>query len=303
MQITDAHHHLWCPVNDSAAINYVWLKKIGAPKPFGDPTPIQRDYLIDEFRAESSRHDIVASIHVQADGAIPDPVREADWLQTLSNAHALPSAHIGFLDLTAADLQDTLQRYQALPGFRGVRQILSRIDDRPDISFAGEHYLKNPTWRRQFAQLAEQQLSFDLQLYPEQMAEAAAFFAQHENVPLVLDHAGSPYDQSAQGLKTWQTALAELAALPQCTVKLSGFGMFDQNWSADSIQSLFDTMLELFGAERMLWGSNFPVDKLMRGYDVVIDQVLLCAERCGLSKQDIAQIFHHNAQAFYRLSA
>lgn len=301
MQITDAHHHLWCPVNDTTNINYVWLKKIGAPKPFGDPTPIQRDYLLDEFRAESSKHEIVASIHVQADGAIPNPVRESEWLQQLSHKHALPSAHIGFLDLTAANAQATLERYQQLSGFRGVRQILSRIDDRPDISFVPEHYLQNPIWRDQFSLLAEHNLSFDLQLYPQQMAEAATFLSEHPNVPVVIDHAGSPYDQSTAGLKQWHAGMKELAALPHCHVKLSGFGMFDTQWTADSIQPLFDGMLELFGAERMMWGSNFPVDKLMRDYDFVIGEIMGCAERCGLSAKEITQIFHHSAQAFYRL--
>ncbi len=301
MKITDAHHHLWCPVNDTANINYVWLKKIGAPKPFGNPTPIQCDYLLDEFRNESSKHEIAASIHVQADGAIPDPVRESEWLQELSDEHALPSAHIGFIDLTASDVQTTLERYQKLSGFRGVRQILSRIDDRPDISFVPEHYLQNPVWCEQFALLAEHNLSFDLQLYPQQMAEAAAFLAQHDNIPVVIDHAGSPYDQSAAGLKQWHTGMAELASLTHCSVKLSGFGMFDTQWTADSIQPLFEGMLELFGAERMMWGSNFPVDKLMRDYDFVIEQNEICAECCGLSEPELAKIFHHNAQAFYRL--
>ncbi|MGB1012222.1 MAG: amidohydrolase family protein [Thiolinea sp.] len=301
MQITDAHHHLWCPVNDTANINYVWLKKIGAPKPFGDPTAIQRDYLSDEFRSESTRHNIVASVHVQADGAIPDPVRESEWLQELGENKGLPTAHIGFLDLTSPDVENTLERYQKLTGFRGVRQILSRIDDRPDISFVPEHYLQNPQWRDQFGQLAEHGLSFDLQLYPQQMAEAAEFFSQHKDIPLVIDHAGSPYDQSAKGLQQWHTGMAELAALPHCSVKLSGFGMFDTQWTADSIQPLFDGMLELFGAKRMMWGSNFPVDKLMRDYDFVIAQIKACAERCGLSDHEIEQIFHHNAQAFYKL--
>ena len=183
MQIIDAHHHLWCPVNDTANIGYIWLKKVGAPKPFGDPTPIQRDYLLEEFRAESSQHEIISSVHVQADGAIPDPVRESIWLQELSDQHGLPGAHIGFVDLTSPDLQTTLERYQQLSGFRGVRQILSRIDERPDISFVPEHYLRSPIWREQFVLLAEHNLSFDLQLYPQQMHEAAEFLARHENIP------------------------------------------------------------------------------------------------------------------------
>jgi predicted TIM-barrel fold metal-dependent hydrolase len=65
MQIIDAHHHLWAPETDPANTGYVWLKNIGAMKPFGDPTPIQRDYLVNEFRSESVEHELIGSVHVQ----------------------------------------------------------------------------------------------------------------------------------------------------------------------------------------------------------------------------------------------
>ena len=129
MKIIDAHHHLWCPVKDTADIGYVWLKNIGAMKPFGDPTSIQRDYLVEEFQAESEKHELVGSVHVQADGGIPDPVKESEWLESLNEKTALPSVHVGFLDLAKPDAQQVLERYLPLKGFRGVRQILSRIDD------------------------------------------------------------------------------------------------------------------------------------------------------------------------------
>lgn len=301
MKIVDAHHHLWAPATDPANIGYVWLKNIGAMKPFGDPTPIQRDYGVDEFRNESTKYELVGSVHVQCDGAIPDPVREAVWLESLQQDSGLPSTHVGFLDLTASDVQQTLERYLQLPGFRGVRQILSRIDDRPEISFAPQHYHLNPVWREQFGLLAEHGLSFDLQLYPQQMAGVAEFLAQHPDIPVVIDHAGSPYDQSKTGRLKWKQGLTLLAELPHCQIKLSGFGMFDPQWDVDSTLLLFADIIELFGTERVMWGSNFPVDKLMRSYDFGIQILLDCAERTGFADKDIERIFCDNAQTFYRL--
>jgi predicted TIM-barrel fold metal-dependent hydrolase len=301
MQIIDTHHHLWAPETDPANIGYVWLKNIGAMKPFGDPTAIQRDYGVDEFCSESVEHELIGSVHVQCDGAIPDPVRESEWLESLQAEHGLPSVHVGFLDLTSGDAQQTLERYVKLPHFRGVRQILSRIDERPEISFVPEHYLRNPLWREQFGLLAEHELSFDLQLYPQQMAEAAEFLAQHADIPVVIDHAGSPDDQSEAGQVKWKQGLALLAELPHCQVKLSGFGMFNAAWDVESTLPLFADMAELFGAERMMWGSNFPVDKLMRPYDFGVRVLLDCAERVGLNQVAVAGIFCDNARAFYRL--
>jgi len=301
MHIIDAHHHFWCPVNDTAGIGYVWLKNIGAMKPFGDPTAIQRDYLPNEFAAEPTQHQIIGSVHVQADGAIANPVKESLWLEQLNAEHDLPSVHVGFIDLTADDAEDELQRYFALPGFRGVRQILSKLDDRPDISFAGEHFLRNPIWRQQYRLLAKQHLSFDCQLYPEQMAEAAAFFSRHPDIPVIIDHAGSPYDQSRKGLVTLKYGLKALAALPHCHIKLSGFGMFDPAWTAKSIEPIFDTILDAFGPERVLFGSNYPVDKLMRPYDFIVDELVRCCENAQLNKSAQEKIFNRNAKAFYRL--
>lgn len=301
MKIIDSHHHLWCPVNDTTGIDYVWLKNIGAMKPFGDPTPIQRDYLPSEFSAEPTRHEIVGSVHVQADGAIPDPVKESQWLEYINAVYGLPSVHVGFIDLTADDVEATLQRYFKLPGFRGVRQIISKLDNRQNLSFVGEHYLRNPLWRQQYRLLAKQHLSFDCQLYPEQMVEAASFFAQHPEIPVIVDHAGSPYDQSSNGLVTLKYGLKALAALPHCHIKLSGFGMFDPLWTAESIRPVFDIILESFGPNRILFGSNYPVDKLMRPYDFIVDELISCCERSKLSQDDQKKIFSGNARDVYRL--
>jgi len=77
MKLFDAHHHLWIPEKEAPAIGYGWLKDIGAIKPFGDPTPIQRNYEWAEYSAESHDHELVGSVYVQVDGAIGDPV--ASW--------------------------------------------------------------------------------------------------------------------------------------------------------------------------------------------------------------------------------
>ena len=75
-KIIDAHHHLWAPQTPALDVGYVWLKDIGAPKPFGDPTPIQRDYLLDEFLSEATPDRLAGSVHLQCDPKIPDPVAE-----------------------------------------------------------------------------------------------------------------------------------------------------------------------------------------------------------------------------------
>jgi len=295
MDFIDAHHHLW----DLGAVDYVWLKQIGAPKPFGDPTPIQRDYLVDEFRRDTAGSNLVGSVHVQCDAALADPVAETAWLSGVADAHRLPSAIVGFVDLSSDAAWETLARHRAFPRFRGVRQIVGRVPDRPEISFTDRDLMAEPTWRRNFARLAEHGLSFDLQLYPEQMAAAAELLAAHADVPVVIDHAGSPYDQTPAGLDAWAAGLARLAALRNVHIKVSGLGMYDRAWDATRSRAIFETILELFGTGRTMFGSNFPVDSLMRPYGFVVDQFRAWA--APLPPAGHAALLADTARRFYRL--
>lgn len=293
--IIDSHHHLWNPDTNTPDIGYVWLKNIGAMKPFGDPTPIQRDYLLDEFQAEAPQ--IVGSVHLQCDGAIPDPVAETAFIQELCDAANHPVRIVGFVDLAKENAEETILRHAAYKGFTGIRHILSRLDDKPALCFAGEHFLHNPLWRENFALLAKHNLSFDAQLYPEQMHDAAALFAEHPDTPIIIDHAGSPHDQSDRGMEKWREGINAMAALPQCSVKLCGFGMFDQQWNAETIRPMVEHLVETFGTDRILFGSNFPVDKLMRTYeDCVIDIAELIAP---LGDEAIDAVFAGNAKRIY----
>ena len=299
MRIVDAHHHLWIPERRDPDIGYGWLRDLGAPKPFGDPTPIQRDYEWPEFAAESARHELAGSVHVQTDGAV-DPVAETAWVQSVFDATDLDHAIVGLADLAAPDLADLLDAHARHGDFRGVRQILSRLDDDPARSFAPRHLVRDPDWRAGFASLAGRGLSFDLQLYPGQMPEVAEFLADHPGVPVIVDHAGSPHDRSEAGLASWRDGTARLAALgSHVSIKLSGFGMFDARWSAESVRPLVDHLLGHFGPERTMWGSNFPVDSLMASYDHAIDAVSACLD--GLDEGGADAVMGATARRVYRL--
>lgn len=297
-RIVDAHHHLWNPVSRVPDIGYEWLAKIGAPKPFGDPTPIQRDYLLDEFRAETGS-DMLASVHVQADGAIPDPVAETRFIQAISDQAGFPIAIVGFVDLAACNAEAVLRRHIESPNFRGVRQIIARLDHRPELSFAPVHYLRLPEWRANFALLERYGLRFDLQLYPEQMLEAAAFLEEFPAVPVIIDHAGSPNDRSSEGIERWVNGIDALARLPNTSLKLSGFGMFDRDWRLSSIGPLLDHIDACFGEQRVLFGSNYPVDKLMRPYDDIIADLGARYQQKG--DGTLAAVFYENASRIYAI--
>ncbi|MFK7857451.1 MAG: amidohydrolase [Granulosicoccus sp.] len=294
----DAHHHLWIPESADPDLGYRWLRDIGAMKPFGDPTPIQRNYEWAEFSSES-RHQMAGSVYLQVDGAIADPVAETTWIQEIFNETGLKHAIVGLVDLASKDAIDVLEGHARHSFFKGVRQILSRLDEHPALCFAPVHYLRDARWRDQFQLLGERSLSFDLQLYPEQMIEAATFLSRFPQVPVIIDHAGSPHDQSPKGLATLQKGLIALSSLEHVTIKLCGFGMFDSNRTAASVKPVTDIVLEHFGPERVMFASNFPVDKLMGTYDELLQ--IVADNLQGLSREQQSSIWHDTAARVYRL--
>jgi len=295
--LLDSHHHLW----DLKVLDYVWLKQLGVPKQFGDPTPIQRNYLKEHFHkdvSEAKEVKFVGSVHIQVDGAIPDPVSETSWLSKISPS-GIPSAIVGFVDLTRKNAEDVIKRHLSFHEFRGVRQIIGMLENHPEISFTKEHLLRNKRWQENFSLMEKYKLSFDLQLYPEQMKESADFLARFPEIPIVIDHAGSPYDQTEAGFKFWKKSLTYLAELPNIFIKLSGFGMYDRNWSSKSSLALFETILELFEPKRIMWGSNFPVDGLMKSYNFCVEQLLHWIS--PLTFEDQSLIASETARKFYRI--
>ena len=298
MKFIDAHHHLWIPESNYPDLGYRWLRDIGAMKPFGDPTSIQRNYEWEEFAGESE-HQMAGSVYLQVDGAIADPVAETAWVQSVFERTGLQHAIVGLVDLTSDQAEHHLVAQADYSMFRGVRQILSRLEAHPQLCFASEHLLRNAKWRDQFQLLAEHNLSFDMQLYPEQMSEAADFLANHADVPVIVDHAGSPYDQSAEGLARLATGLDALAELKHVSIKLSGLGMFDRQRSAESVKPIIDCILDRFGVERVMFGSNFPVDKLMGSYDDMLG--LVTKNITDLDHKQRAAVMHDNAVRLYRL--
>lgn len=290
----DAHHHVWAPESRGDDIGYGWLCDIGAAKPFGDPTPIQRDYPWDEFLSETPLPP-VASVHVQTDGALPDPVRETRFVAETAKDH--PVAIVGLADLCSDTLAETLARHAQTPGFRGVRQIVSYLPDDPALSFAPRAYLSDPAWQSGLAAVAQARLRFDLQCYPEQMAQAADVIAQHPAMPVILDHAGSPRHGDDA---VWRDGIRHLAARRQVSVKLSGWGMFDPHWTAETITPMVAYLLDQFGPHRLMFGSNFPVEKLARDYDTVLRETVRAV--FFTDAQALPRIFRDNAERVYGLA-
>ena len=162
--IVDAHHHLW----DLDACHYPWLMARGVKRFFGDPTPIQKNYLVEDLRNDAAGYELEASVHIQVGVEAGDELRETEWLQKAGDEHGLPSAIVAFCELDDPDAPRHLEAQLEHSRVRGVRQIVGRSDEEDRQTGSGK-LVENPVWREHFAALAELGLSFDLQLTPGQV--------------------------------------------------------------------------------------------------------------------------------------
>ncbi|WP_282078589.1 amidohydrolase family protein [Epibacterium ulvae] len=286
----DAHHHLW----DLNAVHYPWLMAKGEPRFFGDPAPIQRDYLLEEFIRDAKAQGFEGSVHVQVGAA--DPLAEAQWVQSVANANPdWPMAQVAFCDLTAPDAEAQLDVLQDLPTVRGVRQIIGRAPGEDAVTGTNA-LLDNPMFLARLQGLAKRGLSFDLQLLPELMQQTAAVLARATDTQVALCHAGSPHDRSPEGLDYWAQQLSYLSELQNVACKLSGLGMFEPHWNAQSVAPIVETILSQFSPKRCMVGSNFPVDSLNANYDVLMENY-----RTLVPQADVEDVFGSTASWFYGL--
>jgi predicted TIM-barrel fold metal-dependent hydrolase len=270
----------------------------GVKRFFGDPAPIQKNYLVHDLRQDAEPFVLEASVHVQVGVAPGDEVKETAWLQQVGDTEGLPSAIVAFCELDQPGAPEVIAEHMRYSRVRGVRQIIGRSDEEDAQSGSGS-LIDVPRWRDNLEMLGELGLSFDLQLTPGQVGRVAEVLAKVPTTPVALCHCGSPWDQSQRGLESWREGLRLLASLPNVFCKISGLGMFDHNWSVDSIRSIVEACIDEFGACRTMFGSNFPVDKLHSDYT----SIWMAYEEItsGLDERDQHALFGNTARTFYSI--
>ena len=224
-----------------------------------------------------------------------DEIRETAWLQSLAPC---PQAIVAATDLRAPDLAQQLEAHADHSRLRGVRQIIGRHADE-DSRHGSDALLEDPAFLSGLRALQARNLSFDLQMIPPQMTRVLAALRAAPDLKIALCHAGSPWDQSASGLANWRKGLQSLAQLPNVCCKLSGLGMFNPNWQEADLRPIILDVIEILGPGRVMFGSNFPVDKLYTSYEKVWQCYSNVTARFSASERN--QMFYQTAADFYRI--
>ena len=295
LSIVDAHHHIW------RRADLPWLLGPMQPRIFGPYEAIRRDYLVDEYLDDLAGSGVGRSVYVQANWAPERFEDEVAWVQAVADASGWPHGIVGYADLLASDVRPQLDRLAKYPRLRGVRMQLHwhenetyRFAPRPDLAL-------DPVLQRNVARLADYDLVFDLQVFAGQMAGAAELAAACPDVTFVLQHAGMLEDPSPDGRAEWRAGMERLAARSNVCSKLSAFGTFIHRNDAAHIAGILRDTVAIFGADRCLFGSNFPIEKLWTSYGALLDAFRTAA--AGLDDAARAAIFEGTAARVYRLDA
>jgi predicted TIM-barrel fold metal-dependent hydrolase len=284
--IVDAHQHFW----DLARNYHPWL----ADEPpvnfrYGDVAPLRRSYLPKDYFADSAGHRVVATVHMEAEWDPRDPLGETRF----------PTAAIGQAWFGREDIADVLAGHARYGFMRGVRQkpraTASPAEFVPDAPGA----MGDPKWRDGYALLERHGLSYDLQAPWWHMEEAAALARDFPRIPIIVNHTALPSDRSAEGLAGWRAALEMVAAQSNVSLKVSGIGLRGEHWSVEKNAPIVRDAIRIFGADRCMFASNFPVDGLIGSLDTIFSGFKVIVADLPVDQQ--RALFHDNAVRIYRL--
>jgi predicted TIM-barrel fold metal-dependent hydrolase len=292
----DAHQHFW----DLSMNKHPWLQAARKKEMvYGDPAPLLRNYLPDDLRADAAKQNLVACVHVEASWDPSDPVGETRWVDGLADRYGLPSVLVVAAPLHKPEARAVLEAQRAFARVRGVRFILSWHEDPKKTFVPRNDYMQDPTWLAGHALLKRYDMSFDLMVYPSQMAEAAALAARFSDTQFILNHGGSPADRDAEGTARWRAGLKLLAAQPNVAIKISDLVAYDRDWTLESLRPVVLACIDAFGTERAMFGSDYPVAGLMATFDEVYDTFKAIV--ADFSPAEQRRLFHDNAQRIYRI--
>jgi predicted TIM-barrel fold metal-dependent hydrolase len=269
------------------------------PRIFGPYEPIRRDYPIQEYLGDLAGSGVTRSVYVQTNWANDRFEDETAWVQETAKDHGWPHAIVSYADFGVDDVRPQLDRLARYPLVRGVRMQL-HWHENPLYRFAARPDLcADPLIRRNVARLADYGFSFDLQVFAPQMAEAAGLAESCPDVTFILQHAGMLEDLSPEGRSAWRAGMTRLAACPNVVSKLSGLGTFIHRNDPAHVFDVLTETVTIFGADRCLFGSNFPIEKLWTTYRELVDAYIAATASLRADQRDA--VLRTTASRVYRL--
>jgi len=279
MQIIDAHQHLW----DTADLRYPWLEGFDA---------LGQRYGPEDYRAAFEGIDIIRSVHIEADPAPGAEVAEVDRLVRIAAGDGMIGAIVATAPLESEGREGTLERLAAeYPMVVGVRRMAWHHEDPGFYTW--------PSLIEGVRALPGYGYTFELCANVTQLDAAVTLVRATPDVTHAINHCGGP-DIAGDGFAPWAAYMNQLAEFPNTVCKISGLvTRAKENWTGDDLRPYIDHLIEIFGFDRVMYGSDWPVCTLAASYQAWFDTLVDAVK--GITDEERSKLFHDNAKAFYRL--
>jgi predicted TIM-barrel fold metal-dependent hydrolase len=288
LRFVDAHVHFW----DLAKGWYPALVNDSPPTADRDAVDssklLNRNFMPANYLDHSRRFDVAKMVHVTCAQTPPSWPDETRFLQDLCDAVGYPNAIIGWTDFLRPirEIDVELGLHTESTNFRGVRH------------HGGIDYNSGHT-ARCFDVMQRLGLIYDTVAHQSELPAAATLAQRFDGMTFVLEHTGWPSALDADVFDVWRLGMRQFAEAPNTAVKISGLGMVKHDWTLDDIRPWVETTIEIFGPDRCMFASNFPVDWLYSDYDTLLNTyVALTAE---YSDSERADLFGGSAERWYRI--
>lgn len=271
----DSHQHFW----KYNVAEYPWI---------GAGTPLQRDWLPADLEQVAGPLGFSGCVAVQA----RQTVEESRWLLSLADQSAFIKGVVGWVDLRSELVENELAELARHPKFVGVRHVVqSEVSD----------FMLQPEFLRGLGKLKQFNLAYDLLLFPKHLPSAIKVVSQLPEQRFVLDHIAKPMVRAGL-IQTWKDDLKELARHPNVWCKISGLVTEARmpGWKLEDFRPYLDVVLEAFGENRVMFGSDWPVCLLGGSYEQIFG--LAADYFAQFSEEARGKFFGATAAAFYRLA-
>jgi L-fuconolactonase len=236
----DAHQHLWRIGRNDCA----W--------PTVDLAAIHRDYDIADLEAAARPLGVNGSVLVQSQPSD----RDTDWLLDVAAGAPFVLGVVGWADLKAVDAPARVAHLARQPKLKGLRPMLQGLE--PD-------WILDPAVEPAVRAMVEHELTFDALVFPRHLRGLTAFAERHPDLAIIIDHGAKPLIGD-DVLDPWRDDIAALAAMPQVTCKVSGLLTEARGRSSAALAPYVEHLLAVFGPQRLMWGSDWPVVELVNTY-------------------------------------
>jgi L-fuconolactonase len=271
----DAHHHFW----NYDPVRHDWIND--------SMTVLKRDFLPAEFKTELDSCAIDGCVAVQADQSL----KETEFLLNLANENDFIKGIVGWVDLQAPNVEDTLSTFSQNNLLKGLRHV---------VQAEAQGFMLTKNFNKGIEALTKSNLTYDILIYPKHLEDAIALVNEHPNQQFVIDHMAKPLIKE-HVFVPWETLMRKMAEAPNVYCKVSGLITEANwhNWKAEDITPFIDIVFDAFGINRVMFGSDWPVCKLAGSFTTTV--VLMQEYLKNFSEVDKAKFWGENAIDFYSL--